>query len=227
MQPKFEGLSKKMFQFFMDICYNNNKPWFEEHRDIFEQEVKQPLYQLAAVLGDRIAQIDPNLDTRPHRVVSRIYRDARRSHGIAYRDHMWLCYRPVGKATSEAFTIYVYFDCDEWGTAAGFYAPLREQMDAFRHRMLTETETFEGITRRLHEQGFDVTGESYRRLLKTDLPDCCQPYYNRKRFSVTRVHPIDELVFSEQFLPTILDELDALGPLVQFVNGREVGVKHE
>ena len=168
-----------MFQFFMDICYNNNKPWFEAHRDVFEQEVKGPLYQLANLLAPKVAQIDPDLDVRPQRAVSRIYRDARRSHGIAYRDHMWLCYRPVGKATSESFSIYIYFDTDEWGTAAGFYAPLRERMDAFRHRMLTETEVFDRMTRRLDAAGFVVTGEAYRRPLKGDLPSCCQPYYNR------------------------------------------------
>ena len=235
MEPKFDGLSKKMFQFFMDICYNNNKPWFEAHRSVFEQEVKAPLYQLANLLAPKVAQIDPDLDVRPQRAVSRIYRDARRSHGIAYRDHMGLCYRPVGKATSESFSIYIYFDTDEGGTAAGFYAPLRERMDAFRHRMLTETEVFDRMARRLDAAGFVVTGEAYRRPLKGDLPLCCQPYYNRKRFSVTRAHPIDDLVFSDRLLPTIVGELDTLAPLVQFVNGREIapfsalakGARHE
>ena len=129
----------------------------------------------------------------------------------------------------------IYFDTDEWGTAAGFYAPLRERMDAFRHRMLTETEVFDRMTRRLDAAGFVVTGEAYRRPLKGDLPSCCQPYYNRKRFSVTRAHPIDDLVFSDRLLPTIVEELDTLAPLVQFVNGREIapfsalakGARHE
>ncbi|RMD92908.1 MAG: DUF2461 family protein, partial [Calditrichaeota bacterium] len=37
----FQGFSPELIRFFAELEKNNSKKWFNEHRDIYEQHVKQ------------------------------------------------------------------------------------------------------------------------------------------------------------------------------------------
>ena len=93
MPGRFNGFFPETLEFFQDIRFHNDKIWFDAHRDDFEAYVKTPLEALCMDLEPMMAQLDPSLDTRPRRVVSRIYRDARYARGVPYRDHMWFLFR--------------------------------------------------------------------------------------------------------------------------------------
>jgi len=217
-----QGLPKEMFLFLTDLHFNNRKSWFQEHRATFEEEVKAPLYALTSHLAPVVDAIYPGVDVRPQRVVSRIYLDARRHHAEPYRDHMWLCFRPFGKRTGESFSLYIYFDLDEWGVGAGYYAPLREHMDSVRHRLRTEGDVFRSFFPAMLEAGYQLHGDRYKRTLAPDLPEDLRLIYDMKSFSVVKAHPIDETVFSEALIPTILQDLSEVAPFIKFMTGQSL-----
>ena len=41
--PSFDGFSKEMFQFLHGVKKNNNKAWFEAHREDYELYLREPI----------------------------------------------------------------------------------------------------------------------------------------------------------------------------------------
>ena len=73
----FQGYSNETIEFFLAIRFNNNRPFFLENRDWYLRAVREPSIALAEELAPVAEDIDPDLERRPHRVVSRINRDIR------------------------------------------------------------------------------------------------------------------------------------------------------
>jgi uncharacterized protein (DUF2461 family) len=73
----FKGFTQDTIDFLYRLRENNNKQWMDEHRDEYKEYVFKPFRQLAAEMGPMMLTIDPGLDIRPHRMVSRINRDIR------------------------------------------------------------------------------------------------------------------------------------------------------
>ena len=41
MTPIFTGFTQRTIDFMWELCLNNNKLWFEAHKDIFIRELKR------------------------------------------------------------------------------------------------------------------------------------------------------------------------------------------
>ena len=139
----FNGFTSRTDEFFMAIRFNNNTTFFHENHDWYEEAVREPLKALAADLAPAIELLDPRLERRPARVVSRINRDIRFSNDKSpYRDYMWLSFclpRPERNGTPG-----VYFDisADSSSYGMGIYDENRPLMNGLRHQLATDPEPF-------------------------------------------------------------------------------------
>lgn len=219
---EFQGFSEETLRFFLDLRFHNEKAWFEEHKPIYLEQVKAPMEALHEALLPLMEELDPRLDLRAHRVVSRIYRDARYARGVPYRDHVWMSYKPIGKSNSEAFTYFIYLTPDEWGYGAGYYAYIPERMEAFRERLLREGEYFLRAVDAPGMEKFERYGESFKRPLKNDLPSDLLPWYNKKNFGFECVRPIGPEVFSGEMAEIIKRGFRDLYPVYSFVTGLDL-----
>lgn len=79
MADQFNGSSPLAPGFFERLAVNNNKIWFEAHRDEYEELLLEPLKLLVCELADSMLALDPALITIPaaDKTISRIYRDTR------------------------------------------------------------------------------------------------------------------------------------------------------
>ena len=202
-------IPKEMFIFFSDLQMNNNRIWFTENKQRYEQDVKLPMYQLSSLLSPTAEFIYPGIDTRPQRVVSRVYLDARRHHAVPYRDHVWLCYKPIGKRTGECFSIYVYFELNEWGIGCGFYSPQKEYMDDVRVKLLHEHNEYNKIAFQLKKNGYVFFGNAYKRSICPEVLQGSESglLYNQKNISVVKSFPITRFLFEPGIGQFISDEL--------------------
>ncbi len=84
----FNGFTPAAGDFLWELAFNNERVWFNEHKEQFEQTVNEPFKALAAETQALMCSRFPEMDCRLH--VSRIYRDARRLFGRGpYKDHLW------------------------------------------------------------------------------------------------------------------------------------------
>ena len=96
--PTFSGFPEECLQFFDDLRKNNNREWFQEHKQNYTNYVLEPAKEFVLVLGDKLKSISKGIlyDTRMSGIgsVLRIYRDMRFSkdktpYNIRLRIRFW------------------------------------------------------------------------------------------------------------------------------------------
>ncbi len=200
----FQGFSDRTFEFFMAIRFNNNREFFQDNRDWYYDCVKTPCLELAEALGDAVGALDPDLERRPNKVVSRINRDIRFSLDKSpYRDYVWLAFRKPGE--ERRTTLGVYFDLSDGGASygMGFYDENVPLMKAHRARLNADCEEFLGIARRVEEH-FELHEKSFKRMqIPESLPEELHRWYPLKGFYVER----DLNDFGLLKSPALVDEI--------------------
>ncbi len=212
----FTGLSREMIPFFSLLQLNNNREFFEENRGLFMSAVRDPLLALAEALAPALSEIDPQLDTRSSRALSRIYRDVRfKKDKTPYRDHMWLGYRRVGESRED--TCGFFFDVSAhsayWG--CGYYQMQPYYRKRLRETILAKPNYVLGILQDPSFSGrFTLEGERYVRQQRgaEDLPAPLQSLYSMK--SVYAEHALEELnlLFTPDLADRIIQDFHALAP---------------
>lgn len=165
MPDCFEGFSMETLAFFAAVKFNNNREFLNENRDLFERAVKRPLVLLAEELAPTAQEIDPRVDPRPSRAVSRIWRDVRFSRDKSpLRDHMWLSFNPIGETKGDSCCFYFEISADAAAWGCGFYQMRPESMENLR-RILREKPAYVKniVSAPDFASRYAIRGESYQR----------------------------------------------------------------
>src|SRR5256714_11740212 len=133
--------SKRSLTFFRQLARNNEKSWFEAHRDEYENEVRAPMRELIEDLDVRFAQFAPEIGGDPKRSMFRINRDIRFSKDKSpYKTHAaaWFHHRNAARSVgseADAGSAGYYFHLEPGGRSmlgAGLLMPPRPQRNNFR-----------------------------------------------------------------------------------------------
>jgi uncharacterized protein (TIGR02453 family) len=219
----FLGFSPETFRFFAELEENNYKPWFDAHRPVYELEVLQPLRALGHALSPFFASVDAQMDLRPAKLVSRIYRDIRFSYDkTPYKKHMWLSFQRAFLKQSQEWMSFpgFYMEIGKEGSnfGMGMFDAQKKIMDRYREQVAYQPEFFKKITEGLVEaEGFRVEGEEYKRPLANDLEAYFQPWIQRKGLWVTKHIPAaDAVLCSGRLVEHMEREFGRLRPLYDF-----------
>lgn len=103
----FAGFKAESFAFLsaLGALGNNNKSWFNAHREQYEVFVKQPMAALVSSLGPSLLRLDPRFEVRPltNKTLTRINRDMRFARGLPpYKDHVLALFYRVDRKQSDA-----------------------------------------------------------------------------------------------------------------------------
>ena len=212
----FEGFSQSAIDFLWGIRFNNERPWFLEHKHEYEQFVLAPIKALGAEVFDEVAAACPNYSLRLH--VSRIYRDARRLFGRGpYKDHMWFAIeRPHERGEGvpafyfEIAPNYFSYGCGYWDAGAATMAKLRRRIDE-------RPEEFEKIVRKINKTNFVLGGEEFKRP-KGDVGKLLNPWYNRRNIVLSYDDNPEGVLFTPQLKDDIAEGFRALLPLFLYLD---------
>ena len=84
----FTGFTDETVDFMWGIRFNNERTWFEAHKETYIKEFYEPMKALGDEMYDFLREKRPEYDLI--RKVTRIYRDARRLHGRGpYKESLW------------------------------------------------------------------------------------------------------------------------------------------
>ena len=61
----FDGFSEKTLRFLRGLSQNNNKPWFDAHRDDYEEGIVEPAKAFVSALGPRLRKISKTVQFEP------------------------------------------------------------------------------------------------------------------------------------------------------------------
>lgn len=213
----FNGFTPATIQFFNDLRENNYKEWFEEHRLTYENELIKPFKELVASLTPAMYNIDPQFELRPHKVLSRIYRDVRFSKNKdPYKTCLWMSFQVPATDWEMIPGFFMELNADRYFYGMGLYAPKKKTMDNLRDSIAYDAKEFQAQTQKILDRGFVVCGDEYKRLIPNELPEYFQTWVQRKNLYVGKSRPINEDVFSTKFADIIREDYESLVWLYKF-----------
>jgi len=211
----FEGFSQKTIDFMWNLRFNNEKQWFEAHKEEFIREFQTPMKALGREVFDSISS-----DYEKHgfiHKVSRIYKDARRvKGGDPYRTNLWFSIeRPSEEWTS---TPVFWFELapENWSYGLGYYSALSKTMAKHRARIDNKPKAFEKLVAPLDKQEeFVLDGPEYSRKKEAPTPKL-ESWYNKKTFALIHDEPISEELFSRAIVERLIKGYTFLMPFYNY-----------
>ena len=218
----FQGFTREALSFLSDIRFNNNQTFYENNRQRYEEHVKAPLRELCDEMTPVVQLIDPRLDTRPGRTMSRIRRDTRFTKDKSpFRDHVWLGWRYPSERWSEGFGMYWGFGPDWLSWGCGCYAADKPLMDALRLTIRREPDVVRAALAPLRiGDRYEMYGESYKKLtVPEDVPQDLMELYVKKGFGVEHNATKEEwtMLYSHEMADLLAGELAVMAPLQQLM----------
>ena len=126
--PPFEGFPLEAQAFLAGLAENNEKPWFQEHKAVYERAIKVPAEAFAAEMAARLeAQFDRAFKTH----LFRIYRDTRFSKDkTPYHTYLRVGFHPVSGNQDIGF--YLSYEAKTVTLGAGCFYLADARLDDFR-----------------------------------------------------------------------------------------------
>jgi uncharacterized protein (TIGR02453 family) len=156
-------------RFLEDLARHNSRGWFEEHRQVFDQEVLAPSRLLVEALGRRLREIAPGIhaDPRVNRSLFRISRDTRFSPDkTPYKTHLGLWWWEGAGPRMECSGYYLHLEPPRLMLAAGLYLFPRHILAAYRQEATQprQGQALLAAVEEVQRRGCQVGGLHYQRL---------------------------------------------------------------
>ena len=212
----FNGFSQAGIDFLWGIRFNNERPWFEAHKQEYREHIEQPMKELAAQVHQAMLADWPGEPLNLH--VARIYRDARRLHGRGpYKDNLWFTLRRPEDPSVELPVFYFEIAPEYYGYGLGYFCARPATMARFRARIDRDPRPMEQLARHYQSRDtFTLEGQRYTRP-KGDPGELLEPWYNRRTISLSHEDNAEGLLFRPELADAVKAGFDELMPLYRYL----------
>jgi len=211
----FEGFSPRTLDFMWNLRLNNDKTWFESHKEEFKRDFQLPMKELGREVFGRVTDACAGYGFI-HKV-SRIYKDARRLRGGGpYRDNMWFSVEKPSEEWTATPVFWFELAPEGWSYGLGYYQAKAETMAKLRARIDRDPEAFEKLIAPLESsEEFELEGPQYARV-KVSPTEKTAEWYNKKSFSLIHRQSNGDELYSPDFVSRIASGILSLMPLYDF-----------
>ena len=208
-------------KFLEKLAKNNNKAWFDEHRDEYAQ-AKEDFEEVVTSLINEMTVLEPMMrDQKPKDIVFRIFRDVRFSKDkTPYKAHFG-AYFSKGGRKYEGAGYYLHLEPGGKSFAGGgLWLPEPKLLKAVRQEIDYNYPEFKNI---LGEKSFkklykNLSGEQLKTLPQGYSADNPAIEFLKMK-SFTAGHNFDDKqITSSNFIKKCMEAFTALQPLVDFLN---------
>ncbi|MEO8666017.1 MAG: DUF2461 domain-containing protein [Ignavibacteria bacterium] len=204
---------------------NNNREWFENHRDNYENYLKQPMKDLIDTLAGEINKIDPNIVVN-YKSIFRINRDIRFSKNKTPYKNLYSAAFVFDRIKSaELPHFYFQFTSNEFLFAGGQYSMDSINLKKIRKAIYINFDNYESIVtnKKFKKVYGDVLGESLTRLPKgyenleeINVSPLLIKTIKQKQFYVYKKYEAD-VIMNEKIVDIILDNIILLYDFTKFL----------
>lgn len=219
--------SPAALRFFRQLAGHNDKQWFEAHRAVYEQEVREPMRELIEELDARFARFAPEIGGDPKRSMFRINRDIRFSKDKSpYKTNAgcWFHHRAAsGRVGSEANEgsagFYFHFEPGNSFAGGGLWMPPRPQLNRLRDAIAEKPDEFIRMTRALPKRFGRLDDSDVLRRMPRGYAETHPAAQWLRYQSFTSGRALSDAQVTNAKLPGLLArEFEGLLPLVRWVN---------
>lgn len=212
----FTGFTDETVDFMWGIRFNNERSWFEAHKETYLKELYHPMKELGEEMYEFIREKRPDYDLIFK--VSRIYRDARRLHGRGpYKDHLWFSVRQPAEEWVDKPTFWFELTPDEWSYGMGYWVSKPATMAKLRNRIDRDPATMEKLMRKLNGQTeFALNTVDYKKLRSPAPSEILELWYRAKYFSIGHEEKLTEDLFSRDLVDRMKRGYEFLLPFYDY-----------
>lgn len=223
MNATFCGFPKEMFSFLADLGNNNNREWFRENKDRYENFVVEPVTRFIEAVGQFLPAISDVYvaDTRRNGgSMFRIYRDTRfSSDKRPYKENVGCQFRHSAGKNVHAPWFYVHLAPSEVFIGGGIWKPDNNALDKIRNRIAENPKQWSRV---INNSAFSkyygkLQGESLKRPPRGF--DTGNPYIDdlkRKSFIAFR-HVKPQSALTPAFIREVEKAFTTAMPLMHFI----------
>ncbi len=220
--PPFDGFPREGIDFMKRLKRNNNRPWFEKHKEEYEASVKLPMQSLIAALRPHFERFAPEFDVNPKRSLFRIYRDVRFSKDkTPYKTHVAAHFVLRGKPKGiEGSGYYLHIEPGEIFLGGGIYMPDNDQLKKIRRAIADQSDQFLSTVHNPQFKKFfgKLEGDKLQRPPKGYEPDHPMVAWLKYKQFFVGTEWADSKCQKEKFVSEIATVFEAATPLVRFLN---------
>lgn len=222
MMAQFNGFPQQTLDFLSAITENNNKAWFEAHRDDYNAYIKEQGQVFASVLGVRLQEIVPELVVDPRANGSgnmlRFYRDTRFSKDKSpYKTNisMWFWQGAGKKMARPGFGFQL--EPTGCGVAAGQFGFPKPMLETYRQAVVHDElgpALVEAVAQIRGAGEYTIEGEQYKQVPRGFNPD--HPRADWLKFgglwaSSPRIPP--EVITSPELVDVMVEHCRVMAPV--------------
>lgn len=212
----FQGFSDATLDFMWGIRFNNEKAWFEAHKQDYLSHFYQPMKALADDVSLALMEKYPKYGFI--RKVSRIYRDARRLRGRGpYRDNLWFSIEKPSEQWTSTPVFWAELSPESFTYGLGYYMAQPLTMARLRARMDADPTPMLALTKALSQRSdFLLDGEEYKRPKGDASHPLLEPWYRKKSFSILHTEPFSAALYTPQLAGRLEDAYEFLMPFYDY-----------
>ncbi|MFH5832452.1 DUF2461 domain-containing protein [Halalkalibaculum sp. DA3122] len=219
-------IKKEYVAFFSELEKNNNREWFHQHKQEYEQHVKKPFAELVECLVPEVEKFEPGIPTDPAKLIFRINRDLRFTKDKTPYNTLMKAGFALGGKKSILPGYYLGIDKAMIHVGGGLFNLDRPTIARVRRLIANESEKFADIVTGASflETYKELKGEQAQRV-NGSLKEALQktPYVANKQFYGMTDIPLEDYLDSEELPATILSYFTKIRPLNEFLKKAFVG----
>jgi uncharacterized protein (TIGR02453 family) len=207
-------------EFLKKLRRNNNRDWFQKHKPVYEESVRQPMERLVEAMAAKFAAFAPEILASPKVSLFRIYRDTRFAKDKKpYKTHVAAVFPHRSLEKHEGACFYFHLAPGEFFIGGGLWRPLPEELRAVREYIADQFQRFEAIiqARSFRRMFGELTGEQLTRPPRGFPAEHPAAEYLRfKQFLASRTLQTD--LATSHLSETLVETFRTLHPLIGFLN---------
>lgn len=220
-KASFPGFPKEALAFLRGIAKNNDRPWFEKNKAVYEESVKGAMMSLVEAVDQEMLDYAPDYITEPKKAVFRIHRDVRFAKDKSpYKTNVAATWFRQSIGKNETASFYMHLDAKELFVGAGIYLPMPETLKALRAFIGTHHEELREILndKQIRRWMGDLQGEPAARIPKGFLPGHPAEDLLKHRMYIVWQSLDTELAYTPKLLGEISARFKAATPFVEYLN---------
>lgn len=211
---------QEVLNFLSELRTNNNKEWFDQNRDRYEESRKKVLFLTELVIHE-VSKFDPEIGSLTAKdCVFRIFRDVRFSHDkTPYKINMGSFIARGGRKSMGA-GYYLHIEPGGSFVGGGSYCPPADSLKALRTEIFDHPDEFKKLIysdsfRRTYPEMYDDKLKTPPKGFPKDFPDIDLLKYKSYAFT-SRID--DSVVAGDAYVGKIIDAFKELAPVNRFLN---------
>ena len=167
---------KQTIRFLKELSANNNREWFAENKQRYEDFVRTPALEFIESMEPGLMQVSPHIEARAKKVggsLMRVYRDTRFGKDkTPYKTNIGIHFRHARAKDVHAPGYYLHIEPGDVFFGAGIWHPDSPTLLAVRTLMVEHPNEWNSVKKKvINRSDFELSGDSLKRAPKGFDPE--------------------------------------------------------